>query len=255
MPKFQLPSFKLSAFQAKFLVEGIGSFVLVLTIALAELQCGNTAINGRTRTRNLAPIAIGYMLTTLVFSFAFISGAHFNPAVTVGVMLVRAIRLELAIPYIVAQVAGAVAAAICALFLGGDITNLPAPHIFRNTPEFVIRGFIGEGVFSAVVVSVVLHVGCSTQKNLVSYAVAVGFCLMCCYYAVGGVSGGSFNPAVATGLQFIKCMTGNCIPLMHLWLYWAAPMAGALGASVLFRMVQPKQEVHRAPEAIPEAVY
>ena len=236
----KVPSLRLTQFQAKFLVEFIGTFLLVLTITLSELECGATAIDGKRRTRNLAPMAVGYILSTLVFTFAYISGAHFNPAVTVGVMLIRAIRVELAIPYIMAQVTGAFAAAIAALVIGGDVTNVPAPHVYKNLPEFVIRGLIGEAIFSAVLVTVVLHVGCSRQKNMLTYGLAVGFCVMSITYAVGGVQGGAFNPAVATGLQLIKCLTGNCIPLMHLWVYWAGPMGGALGASILFRMTQPK---------------
>ena len=255
MPDLKKCSLKLTPFQAKFLVEGIGTFILVFTIALAELQCGATALNGTTRTRNLAPLAIGYMLSTLIFSFAYISGAHFNPAVTVGVLLVRAIRVELAIPYVIAQVAGAVAASIVALVLGGDISNLPAPQVYKNLPEYVVRGFVGEAIFTAVLVTVVLHVGCGKQKSMLSYGLAVGMCVMASTYAVGGVSGGSFNPAVATGLQLIKCATGNCIPLMHLWLYWAAPMCGALGAGILFRMTQPKPDEPEPEQALPEAVY
>lgn len=253
-----LPRFKLSLFQAKFLAEGIGSFVFVMTISLAETNCGNSAIDGVTRFRNLAPIAIGFMLSTLVFTFGYISGGHFNPAITLGVLLIKGIRIELASAYWVAQVAGGVIGAIMGLIINGTTSRLPAPHVYKNAAEYVIRGFIAEAVFTAALVTVVLHVACSSQKNNHYYGLAIGMCVMAAAYAVGGASGGSFNPSVATGLQLVKCMAGNCIPLMHLWLYWSAPAAGAVVAALLFKMTHqiPKEEEESAQaENKPKQLY
>lgn len=239
-----LPRVKLSLFQAKFLAEGIGSFVFLMTISLSETNCGNSAIDGITRFRNLAPIAIGFILTSLVFSFGYISGGHFNPAITLGVFLIRGIRIELATAYWMAQVAGGFLGAVFGLIINGTSSRLPAPHVYKNSPEFVVRGFLAEAVFTAALVTVVLHVACSSQKNNHYYGLAIGMCVMASAYAVGGMSGGSFNPAVATSLQLVKCFAGNCIPLMHLWLYWSAPAAGAVGAALLFKMTHqvPKEE-------------
>ncbi|EKF33334.1 aquaporin-like protein, putative [Trypanosoma cruzi marinkellei] len=236
----KLPLVKLSAYQAKFICEGIGSFVFVMTVSLAEMNCGITSINGKDRTRNLAPIAEGFMLCVLVFAFGYISGGHFNPAVTFSAMLIRAMRMEEAVAYWIAQVIGGVLGALFGIVVNGFPRHLPAPQVYQNLPAYIFTGFLAEALFTGFLVTVVLHVAYSRQRNSHYYGLAIGMCLLTARYSVGGVSGGAFNPAVATGLQLTKCIAaGYCIPLMHLWLYWAAPAAGAVGASLLFKMTHP----------------
>lgn len=238
----KLPMLKISVFQAKFLVEGIGSFIFLMAISLAEANCGSSAINGTTHTRNLAPIAIGFTLCVVVFAFGYISGGHFNPAVTFAVLLCKGIRIELATAYWIAQCVGGVLGAAYATVANGSTRHIPAPQVYKNLPQYVITAFVAEAIFTGILCTVVLHVAYSKQKNNHYYGLAIGMCVLAASYAVGGVSGGSFNPAVALSLQLVKCVAGNCIPLMHLWLYWAAPAAGAVGASLLFKMTHPKPE-------------
>lgn len=236
----KLPLLKLSAYQAKFLCEGIGSFVFMLTICLAEMNVGTSGINGKDHTRNLSPIAIGFMLCVLVFTFAYISGGHFNPAVTFAVLLIRGIRLEEAVAYWIGQLIGGVVGAGFAVLIQGSTKYFPAPSVLGNTAENVFTGFIAEMIFSSFLVTVVLHVAYSRQRNQHYYGLAIGMCLLAALYSVGSVTGGSFNPAVATSLQLMRCIvSAYCIPLMHLWLYWAAPAAGAALASLLFKMTHP----------------
>ncbi|KAH9578978.1 Major intrinsic protein [Trypanosoma melophagium] len=236
----KLPLIKLSAYQARFICEGIGTFIFVMTISMAEVNCGIISINGKDRTRNLAPVAEGFMLCVLVFTFGYISGGHFNPAVTFAVMLIRAIRMEEAVAYWIAQVIGGILGAVVGIIINGFPRHLPAPQVHKNMPGYVFTGFIAEALFTGFLVTVVLHVAYSKQRNHHYYGLTIGMCLLAAGYSVGGVSGGAFNPAVATGLQLTKCIAaGYCIPLMHLWLYWAAPAAGALGASLLFKMTHP----------------
>uniref|UniRef100_A0A7S1QLY8 Aquaporin n=1 Tax=Neobodo designis TaxID=312471 RepID=A0A7S1QLY8_NEODS len=238
MPK--LPVVPLTPFQAKFLVEGIGTFVLALTVFLAEVECGAGALNGTTKIRNLAPIAAGFILAVMVFTFGYISGGHFNPAVTLGIMFVNIIRIDQALAYIIAQCIGAFMGAGFGVLLTGPGPQMPAPEVYRGLPEFIFRGFVGEAIFTGALVTVVLHVACSKQKDNHFYGFAVGMTVMASAYAVGGVSGGCFNPALATGFQVVKCFAGYCTALLNLWLYWGAPAAGALGASIAFKMVHPK---------------
>lgn len=236
----KLPLLRLSAYQAKFLCEGIGSFVFLMTISLAEMNCGFSAIDGKTHTRNLAPIAEGFMLCVMVFTFGYISGGHFNPAVTFSVVLIRGMRVEEAAAYWIAQVVGGLVGAFFGILVNGTTRHLPAPQVYRNLPEYVFTAFIAEAVFTMFLVTVVLHVAYSRQKNNHYYGLAIGMCLLASQYAVGGVSGGAFNPAVATALQISKFIAaGYVYPLMHLWLYWAAPALGAVGAALLFKMTHP----------------
>jgi glycerol uptake facilitator-like aquaporin len=236
----QIPLIRLSRYQANFVCEGVGTFVFLLTISLAEMNCGILAIDGKTHTRNLAPIAEGFMLCVLVFMFGYISGGHFNPAVTFAVVLIRGMRLEEAMSYWVAQVIGAFLGAGFGILCNGTTRHLPAPQVVQNTAEYIVSAFIAEGVFTLFLVTVVLHVAYSQQRNNHYYGLAIGMCLLASQYAVGGVSGGAFNPAVATGLQVTKFIAaGYATQLMYLWLYWAAPACGAVGAAFLFQLTHP----------------
>lgn len=236
----KIPLLRLTAYQAKFICEGIGTFIFLMTISLAEMNCGISAIDGTNRTRNLAPIAEGFMLCVLVFTFGYISGGHFNPAVTFSVVMVRGIRVEEAVAYWMAQVVGGILGAGCGIIVNGTTRHLPAPQVYRNMPQYIFTAFVAEAVFTCFLVTVILHVAYSQQKNNHYYGLAIGMCLLASQYAVGGVSGGAFNPAVATALQITKFIAaGYVTPLMHLWLYWAAPAVGAVGAALLFKMTNP----------------
>jgi glycerol uptake facilitator-like aquaporin len=245
----KLPVVPLTPLRAKFLVEGIGTFVLTMTVFMASTSCGPDAINGTSKIRNLAPIAIGFILAVMVFTFGYISGGHFNPAVTLGLLFANVIRIDQAVVYIIAQTIGAIMGGAFGVIMVGTSPTMPAPEVFGGLPEYVFRAFVAEGIFTGSLVTVVLHVACSKQKDNHFYGFAIGMSVMAAAYSVGGISGGAFNPALATGLQLVKCFAGYCNPLIHGWLYWAAPSAGALGAAVLFKMISPKiaPELPQAP--------
>ncbi|EPY30064.1 aquaporin-like protein [Strigomonas culicis] len=235
-----LPLIRLSLYQAKILCEAVGTFIFVMTISLAEMNCGLSAIDGKTHTRNLAPIAEGFVLCVLIFTFGYVSGGHFNPAVTFSVVMLRGVRIEEAVGYWLAQVVGAFFGAALGIITNGTTRHLPAPQVYQNSAENILIAFICEAVFTGFLCSVVLHVAYSQQKNNHYYGLAIGMCLLASQYAVGGITGGSFNPAVATGLQLTKFIAaGYATPLVYLWMYWSAPMVGAVGASFLFKLTHP----------------
>ena len=243
----ELPTFKLSMYGLQYFVEGTAAFIFILTIFLAEANIGNTVTSGELQIGNLAPVAIGFTLSVLIFTFGYISGAHVNPAVTLGVFLVNMIKFEAAVGYVIAQCTGGFLGAFFGVFLMGKHANQAAPEVEIGGAETILRAMLSEGIYTFALVTVVLHVACSMQKNNHYYGFAIGMCVMCSAYAVGGFTGGSFNPAVATGLILTKCLCGWCGPLLNLWLYWAAPCAGAAGAALLFKMVHPKIEAPKAP--------
>ncbi|KAG5496298.1 hypothetical protein JKF63_02599 [Porcisia hertigi] len=236
----RIPLIRLSRYQANFICEGVGTFIFLVTISLAEMNCGRLAVDGKTHTRNLAPIAEGLMLSVLVFMFGYISGGHFNPAVTFAVVMIRGMRIEEALSYWVAQVIGAVLGAGFSILVNGTTQRLPAPQVLQNTAEYIFSAFVAESVFTMFLVSVVLHSAYSQQGNNDFFGLAIGMCFLASQYAVGGVSGGAFNPAVATGLQVTKFLAaGYVTQLMYLWLYWAAPACGAVAAAFLFKLTHP----------------
>lgn len=208
---------------AHYVSEGVGTFFFALSIALV----------GKNNSSLVAPIPIGFMLMAMVFTFGYISGGHFNPAVSFAVMLTKMDDKWKLLGYMVCQTGAALGAGIVAMIVEGN-RDLVVPKVHGNQAEYVRKGLFAELIFSFALATVVLHVAYSRQKHNFFYGFSIGMVVLAGASAVGGVSGGAFNPAIATGLQAAACIVGRCEALMHFWLYWVAPCTGAGLASVVF---------------------
>lgn len=214
--------------------ELIGTYFLVLTIGLNVLQ--KTA---------LAPISIGFILMAMVFSTGKVSGAHFNPAVTLGVTICNRGQANIAsvCMYVVAQLLGSLGAGFTYFaVLGATFTLQPGEGYG------LLDAISVEVLFTAALVFVVLSVATTTQDTGNQYyGLAIGFTLMAAAFAVGTISGCSLNPAVAIGVMFWSHHhTGQ--GFQHLALYVLSPLAGAVLASVIFRVVRQFEFWHRSRE-------
>lgn len=201
---------------SNLIVEFIGTFFLILTIGMTVIDPGGAGA--------FAPLAIASVLMVMVYAGGHISGAHYNPAVTLAVLIRGKCTPAEAVPYIVAQCIGAVAAAMAVLFLkeGETITALqPA----------VVPGLLAEFLFTFALAYVVLNV--ATAKATAGnshYGLAIGFIVLAGAYSVGGISGGAFNPAVAVGLGVL-----GLVEWADLWVHLAAEAAGGVAAAVVFK--------------------
>ncbi|MGB4778127.1 MIP/aquaporin family protein [Microbacterium sp.] len=172
---------------------------------------------------DLTPLAIGFTLMIMVFATGHISGAHLNPAVSLAALIRGAINVTTFVSYLVAQlVAAALAAALSfALWPAPD-----APLEIEVGPAFLV-----EALWTFVLAYVVLNV--ATAKSNVNnsfYGLAIGSTVFVGAVAVGGISGGGFNPAISLGLA----ITGN-FDFAAYWLYFIAPLVGGAVAALLFR--------------------
>lgn len=198
----------------KALAEALATFLFVLSI-IGAINSGSP----------LTPLAIGLALTVLVFATGHISGAHLNPAVSVGVFLRGGLTVVDLIAYIVAQLVGGVLAAFVSLALWPVATE---PVAIEVGPAFV-----AEAVFTLALVYVVLNT--ATAKNTAGnsfYGLAIGGTVFVGAVAVGSISGGGFNPAVALGLGVSGQFAWG-----SMWLYFLAPIIGAIVAALLFRIL------------------
>ena len=203
----------------KYLAEFIGTFFLVLTIGLTGIAAGSGVI---------APLAIGSVLMVMIYAGGHVSGAHFNPAVTLGVFLRGRCPAADVVPYWGAQLLGAVAAAAVVLFL-------KTAEAVRFDPV-VPAAFAAEFLFTFALVYVVLNVATAKSTAGNSYfGLAIGFTVLSGAFAVGDVSGGAFNPAVAVGAMMM-----GMLPFGSLWLYLAAELAGAAAAAFAFKAINPE---------------
>jgi aquaporin Z len=201
----------------KYLTEFVGTLFFVMTIALIA-----------SRDHPMAPLVIGGALMVVVYMGGHISGAHYNCAVSVALFLRGKLARKDLLPYLVAQLAGATAGAYLA-FVVSDRTFAPAPAAAAGTMTVLLV----EALYTCLLALVVLNVATSkeTQGNSF-YGLAIGFTIVIAAWAGGPISGGAFNPAVATGTIVVNVLCGSG-GWSHLWLYLVGPfLGGALAAAV-----------------------
>ncbi|MBY0309493.1 MAG: aquaporin [Phycisphaerales bacterium] len=203
----------------KLITEFIGTFFLVLIIALAVASAGP-----------LAPVAIGLGLMVLVYMGGHVSGAHYNPAVTLAVFLRGKMELPTAAVYMGVQVAAATLAALTARGITGSLLSV-APG--ANVP--LATAITVEALFTFLLALVVLNVATAKQTQGNSYyGAAIGCTVLAGAFAGGGLSGGAFNPAVGLGPALAGAITGHGLP-GHAWIYLVGPLLGGAAAALAFR--------------------
>lgn len=199
----------------KLLVEFIGTFFLVLVVSLSR-----------------SPIAIGFILMAMVYMGGYISGAHYNPAVTLGLWVSKKIRTNEALKYVAAQLLGGFVAAGVYAAIKQDFF-LPAP----GGGVSWMSAFVVEALFTFALVSVVHHVAATEKtKGNDYYGLAIGMTLLAAAIAGGPVSGGAFNPAVGVS-PLLFDLSGMSSHVGTILLYAAGPLTGgALAGWVYTRM-------------------
>ncbi len=218
----------------KYIAEFIGTFFLVLTIGCTGIGASAGVI---------APLAIGAALMVMVFAGGHISGAHYNPAVTLGVLIRGKLKAADVIPYWIAQcVAAAVAAFVVSKILRAGVAVTPiAPKLGP--------ALLAEFLFTFALVYVVLNAATAEGTSGNSfYGLAIGMTVMTGAFAVGDISGGAFNPAVAIGISILGISTWN-----NIWIYLVADFAAGVAAAIVFNLINPPAQV--TPIATDEPPY
>ena len=206
----------------KYLVEFIGTFFLVLTVGMCVIDPG---------AGNLAPLAIGAALMVMVYAGGHVSGGHYNPAVTLAVWLRGKCPQDDVLPYIAAQLAGGIAAAMTVLALKGDPTVMPAD--IKLFPALIAE-LLGTFALCYVVLNVATAKGTAGNSN---YGLAIGFTVTVMAFALGGISGGAFNPAVATGITVMHLEKAA-----NIWIYLIGNFGGGALAAMAFKFINPEDK-------------
>jgi len=203
---------------AKLLTELIGTFFLVLTVGLTVIQ-----------GTPFAPLAIGTALMVMVYMGGHVSGGHYNPAVSLGVLLRRKMTAGEFGGYVGAQLVGAVLATLAVQqIVGQTFAAAPASDVDFVAPLLV------EVLFTFALVLVVLNVAVSARTTGNSYyGLAIGFTVMVGAFAGGAISGGAFNPAVGLGPMLVHgLLSGGSFSAA--WLYLVGPLLGGALAALVF---------------------
>jgi aquaporin Z/aquaporin NIP len=212
--------------------EAIGTFILVLTII-------STAI-GATLAKPVAgvpygslavPLAGGIALAIGVASLGHISGAHFNPAVTLGLAVNRRLPWLYVPVYVVAQFVGAVLAALVAWGILGSsarsVADLGATFPAAGVSSWSV--FLAEGVVTFLLTLVIMSVATDDRVPRGIAAIAIGWALSAAIFISGPVSGAGVNPARAIGPMIVAAKFTDW------WIYLVAPLVGAVLATTLYQ--------------------
>lgn len=202
----------------KYVVEFIGTFFLVLTIGCVVIAPG---------AGSLAPLAIGGVLMVMVFAGGHISGAHYNPAVTLAVFLRGKCDAKDVGPYMGSQIAAATLAAFMVMIFKGS--DAPIQAMTLNIQHAILAEFLFTFGLAFVVLNVATSKG--TEGNSF-YGLAIGFTVMAGAFAVGPISGGVFNPAVAVGISVMGISSWT-----NIWVYLVANFAGGALAAFVYKFV------------------
>src|SRR3954451_17163036 len=203
-------------------------FIFVFTVGMATNKAGAGA---------LAPLAIGSVLMVMVFAGGHVSGGHFNPAVSTAVFVRGRMAANEFGSYIATQLVAAVIAGLVVRYVGGREAHI----LVASSGKMLIAEFI----FTFALAWVVLHVATArgTQGNSF-YGLAIGFTVVAGAYAVGGISGAAFNPAIAVG-----AMVTGLFAWSDIWIYFLADFAGAAAAAYSFLAVLPAEKAIGDTEA------
>jgi aquaporin Z len=202
----------------KYITEFIGTFFLVLTI-------GCTVIPGSAGV--IPPLAIGAVLMVMVFAGGHVSAAHYNPAVTLAVFVRGKCLPKDVLPYIVAQILAAIVAALAVGFLVG----VGKPMEIKNVPAALLAEFLFTFALCYVVLNTATARGNAGNSF---YGLAIGMTVMAGAFAVGGISGGAFNPAVVVGIAMMKLVN-----VSDIWIHLSADLVAGLVAGAVFKMINP----------------
>jgi aquaporin Z len=171
----------------------------------------------------------------MVYMGGHVSGAHYNPAVTLAIWLRGKLPTRELLPYWAAQVLGAIAAALV-VYLVMRRSFAPAPGEGAGT----LRPLIVEFLYTFALALVVLNSATATKtKGNSFYGLAIGFTITVAAFAGGSISGGAFNPAVGTGPIVVNALVADG-SVANLWLYLVGPLLGGAAAAWVFRLQNPE---------------
>jgi aquaporin Z len=207
----------------KYAVEAIGTFFLVFTVG--------AAVGSRSA---LAPLAIGGVLMVMIYAGGHLSGGHYNPAVTLAVLVRRRIGLRDALGYWIVQLgAGLLAAVVVRTVI--DPAQVAATATMTLTGAGLVAAFVVELLFTFALCYVVLNVATSkSHPDNSFYGLAIGFTVVAGAFAVGAISGGAFNPAVTLGGAVMGIFAWPT-----LWVYLVAQVIAGAAAGVAFLALNP----------------
>jgi aquaporin Z len=219
-PAYAVPAREFGLATRKYVTEFIGAFFLTFAVGVAALS-GSVFV----------PLAAGAMLMVMIYAGGHISGGHYNPAVTMAALVRRRIRVEDAVAYWIVQAVGGIAAGA----LARAVVNPAGVKTLSLSGHTEAATAVVEVLITFALCYVVLNVATSKdQPNNGFFGLAIGFTVAAGAFAVGGISGGVFNPAVALGGA-----TAGLFGWSTIWVYVLVELAAGVVAGLTFLALNP----------------
>jgi glycerol uptake facilitator protein len=226
------------------LAEAYGTFLLTFIGATSITVANDATLFSAGPTLGLGFIGLAHGLALLagVASVGAISGAHFNPAVTVSAFASGRLPRKRVPAYIVAQFAGAIVAAVVELgMVGMAAASIPGVDLGSNLPNNSLPSPIFASVLAEIVGTMILALTVlgSTDRDSagISWASSsIGLVLAACIWALGAISGASLNPARSFGPALVSLLF-DTRPMSYYWIYVVGPVLGGLLAAQLYKLI------------------
>ena len=238
--RFQEDTLRHRPLWIRVIIEFVGTFMLVTVAAGAGVI--NHYAGGNPISRTAAVVAPGALVMALIYALGPLSGLHINPAVTLAFTARRVFQVAWVLPYLAAQVAGAVAAALFLQGMFGDVSAGGNYPIAKPGGEW--RSLVMEIVLTAILVTVILNTATGYRSIGHNAALAVGATVALLGLFASPISGASMNPARSLGPDIVG------LDFTGWWVYVVGPCLGAMVAVALIALVRglPDQEEREAAE-------
>ena len=237
----------------RLLAEAVGTALLVVFGAGAVVAALATG-EGQVDYAGLGIVALSFALViaSVIYMFGTTSGAHINPAVTVSLAVVRRFPWVEVVPYIAAQLLGAITGAL----LVNAIFGSQASDLYGSGTTVVGSGFtqsqavVAEGLGTFLLMATIMALAIDRRAPLGFGGLVIGLAVACEIMVIGPISGGSVNPARTFGPDVATSIFGGSVAWGELWIYCVGPLLGAVIAALAYvAIAQPGREAHTVPDA------
>jgi aquaporin Z len=224
----------------RVIIEFIGTFILVTVAAGAGVI--NHYVGGGPISRTAAVIAPGAVVMAMIYAFGPLSGLHINPAVTFAFASRQVFKVAWVVPYLIAQMAGAITAALFLQVVYGHVASGGNYPIAKSGGDW--RSLVMEILLTAILVSVILNTATGYRSIGHNAALAVGATVALLGLFASPISGASMNPARSLGPDIVS------LDFNGWWIYILGPVVGAAIAVMLIGLVRglPDKEEREAAE-------
>jgi len=209
---------------------GAGSVVAALLLGGGQLDYAGLG---------MIALAFGFVVALAIYTLGTTSGAHINPAVTIGLAVVRRFSWAEVGPYLVAQLAGATLGALLIVaYVGDRATDLGSVGLTAlGAGVNLVQGLVAEAIGTFLLVFTIMAVAVDKRAPAGWAGFLIGLSVVTAILVIGPLTGGSINPARSFGPYLINDLFGGSTPWADFWVYIVGPLIGAAAASVSYELL------------------